>query len=264
MITDSHCHLDYPNLYDHLASVLDRAKKNKVEKILTICTTLTSFEKIKTIVNKYNNIYGTFGIHPHETKNFKEINVDFIIKTVKKNNKIIGIGETGLDFYYNHSDKDIQKKSFINHIRAAAELDIPIIVHSRDAEDDTFNILKREMDNNKLRILIHCFTGSMDFAKKLLDIGCYISVSGIITFKNSTILAETVASIPIEKLLVETDSPYLAPMPHRGKHNEPSYITHVVEKLAEIKKLEKQMIIENTTNNFMKLFKLSKSNSTNN
>tara|TARA_Y100000590_G_scaffold305354_1_gene344425 strand:+ start:7495 stop:8268 length:774 start_codon:yes stop_codon:yes gene_type:complete len=257
MIIDSHCHLDYPNLYDQLFNVLNRAKRNNVDNLLTICTTLESFEKIKVIVNKYNNIYGTFGIHPHETKNFTDVNSDFIIKSIKNNNKIIGVGETGLDFYYNHSDKDVQKKSFISHIKAAAKLDIPVIVHSRNAEDETFEIIKKEMMNNKLRVLIHCFTGSSNFADKLLDIGCYISVSGIITFKNSNVLAETVASIPLDKLLVETDSPYLAPLPHRGKPNEPSYITHTVEKLAAIKKVDKEIVIKNTTKNFMNLFKLN-------
>ena len=257
MITDSHCHLDYPNLYDQLVNILNRAKKNKVENLLTICTTLESFEKIKIIVNKYDNIYGTFGIHPHETKNFIEVDLDFIIKTIKSNNKIIGVGETGLDFYYNHSDRVIQKRSFISHLRAAAKLDIPVIVHSRNTEKETYDILKKEMKYNKLKILIHCFTGSKDFANKLLDLGCYISVSGIITFKNSNILAETVSSIPLDKLLVETDSPYLAPLPHRGKSNEPSYITHTVEKLASIKGVDKEIIIKNTTKNFMKLFNIN-------
>ena len=257
MIIDSHCHLDYPNLYDQLLNVLNRAKKNKVNNLLTICTTLDSFEKIKIIVNKYDNVYGTFGIHPHETKNFTHVDLDFIISEIKNNKKIIGVGETGLDFYYNHSDKDIQKESFINHIKAAAKLDIPIIVHSRNAEEETFKIIKDEMKNNKLRVLIHCFTGSSDFANKLLDIGCYISVSGIITFKNSNTLTKTVSSIPLDKLLVETDSPYLSPLPHRGKPNEPSYITHTVEKLASIKGVEKEEVMKNTTKNFMKLFKLN-------
>ena len=257
MIIDSHCHLDYPNLYDQLLNVLNRAKKNKVNNLLTICTTLESFEKIKIIVNKYDNVYGTFGIHPHETKNFTHVDLDFIISEIKNNKKIIGVGETGLDFYYNHSDKDIQKESFTNHIKAAAKLDIPIIVHSRNAEEETFKIIKDEMKNNKLRVLIHCFTGSSDFANKLLDIGCYISVSGIITFKNSNTLTKTVSSIPLDKLLVETDSPYLSPLPHRGKPNEPSYITHTVEKLASIKGVEKEEVMKNTTKNFMKLFKLN-------
>ena len=256
MITDSHCHLDYPNLYNQLDDVVRRAEYNQVKYLLTICTTLESFEKIKLIVEKYKNIYGTFGIHPHESKKYTNIDSKFIFKLKNKYKKIIGIGETGLDFYYNHSDKKIQKESFVEHISAASQLNIPVIVHSRNAETDTYEIIKSEKKNSNLKVLIHCFTGSKDFAKKLIDINCYISVSGIITFKNSIELIDTVSTIPIENLLVETDSPYLAPMPYRGKPNEPSYIVHTVEKLSLIKNISKQYVISNTTNNFKKLFKL--------
>ena len=256
MIVDTHCHLDYPSLYDELQNVVNRALKNDVTYLLTICTTLESFEKIKLIVNKYNNIYGTFGIHPHETENYRDLNKDLIIKFKKKSEKIIGIGESGLDYYYNHSDKKIQKRIFIEHIEAAKSLDIPLIVHSRNAEIDTVDILKENMRDKKLKVIIHCFTGGKDFAKKLINIGCYISISGIITFKNSNELADAVSFIPIEKLLVETDSPYLAPVPYRGKNNEPSFITHTIEKISIIKNIKKNILIKDTTDNFKKLFKL--------
>ena len=256
MITDSHCHLDSSNLYAHLDDVIKRADRNQVKYLLTICTTLESFEIIKLIVEKYNNIYGTFGIHPHETDKFKNVNSKFITSLIKRHKKIVGIGESGLDFYYNHSDKKTQKKSFNEHINAASELNIPIIVHSRNAESDTYDILKSEKKNSDLKILMHCFTGSNDFAKKLIDINSYISVSGIITFKNSTELVDTVSSIPIERLLVETDAPYLSPYPHRGKTNEPSYIVHTIEKLSQIKKISIKSVISNTTSNFKKLFNL--------
>ncbi len=257
MIIDSHCHLDYDNLNIQLKDVIKRAELNKVKYLLTICTTLESFERIKIIINDYKNVYGTFGIHPHETSKFQEVNYDYIIKLKKKYDKIIGIGETGLDFYYNHSDKEIQKKIFIEHIRAAAELDIPLIVHSRNAEVETYDILKNEMKNLKIKVLIHCFTGSKNFAKKLIDLNCYISVSGIITFKNSTDLTKTISTIPIENLLVETDSPYLAPVPFRGKSNEPSYIIHTVKKLAQIKNVSNDFVEKNTTENFKKLFNIN-------
>ena len=256
MIADSHCHLDYPNLYNELDDVVNRAIKNDVKLLLTICTTVESFKRIKLIVDKYKNIYGTFGIHPHETKNFKNMTDALIIGYKNESKKIIGVGETGLDYYYNHSDKNIQKKIFVQHIEAAKELDIPLIVHSRDAEIDTFDILKSYMKNSKLKTIIHCFTGSKDFAKKIINIGCYISISGIITFKGSNELSETISSRPIDKLLVETDSPYLAPIPNRGKSNEPSFITHTIEKYSIIRNIEKKVIIENTTNNFRKLFNL--------
>ena len=257
MITDSHCHLDYPKLYDQLDDIVKRAEYNQVKYLLTICTTLKSFERIKLIITKYKNIYGTFGIHPHESEKYTQVDSKFILDIKNKHNKIIGIGETGLDFYYNHSEKEIQKKSFIEHISAASQLNIPIIVHSRNAEVDTYEILKSESKNSNLKVLIHCFTGSRDFAKKLIDLNFYISVSGIITFKKSIELADTVSSIPMENLLVETDSPYLAPLPYRGKDNEPSYIIHTVEKLSQIKKLPNESIVINTTNNFMKLFNLT-------
>ena len=256
MIIDSHCHLDYSNLYEDLDEIIKRAEDNNVKYLLTICTTLESFEKIKLIINKYKDIYGTLGIHPHETEKYTNVDSKFITKLKKKYQKIIGIGETGLDFHYNHSDKNIQKKSFIEHIHAACELNVPLIVHSRNAEVDTYEIIKSEKKNSNLKVLMHCFTGSKDFAKKLIDIGCYISLSGIITFKNSQKLLDAVSIIPIENLLVETDSPYLSPHPYRGKPNEPSFIVHTVDKLSNIKNVPLDSIIKNTTQNFYKLFNI--------
>ena len=257
MIIDSHCHLDYSNLFNQLDDIVKRAERNQVNYFLTICTTLESFKRIIIIIEKYKNIYGTFGIHPHETKDFTNVDTKFILDVKNKHKKIIGIGETGLDYYYNHSDKKIQKKSFIEHLKASIELNIPVIVHSRNAEIDTLEILKSEKKNSNVKILMHCFTGTKDFAKKLLDINCYISVSGIITFKNSTELTKTVSSIPIDNLLVETDSPYLSPLPYRGKLNEPSRIIHTVDKLSEIKKLSREDVMKKTSENFLKLFTLN-------
>ena len=257
MIIDSHCHLDYSNLFNQLDDIVKRAERNQVNYFLTICTTLESFKRIIIIVEKYKNIYGTFGIHPHETKDFTNVDAKYILDVKNNHKKIIGIGETGLDYYYNHSDKKIQKKSFIEHIKAASQLEIPLIVHSRNAEHDTYEILKSEKRNSNLKILIHCFTGSKDFARKLIDIDCHISVSGIITFKNSNELTNTIATIPIERLLVETDSPYLAPLPFRGKSNEPAYIIHIVEKLSQIKRLSEKEVMKKTSDNFFKLFNLN-------
>ena len=189
MIINSHCHLDYSNLFIKLDDVVKRAESKHVKYFLTICTTLKSFEMIKLIVSKYKNIYGTFGIHPHETKNYTTLNSKFISTSMNNNKKIIGIGETGLDYYYNHSDKNIQKKIFIQHIEAATSLNMPIIVHSRNAEIDTYEILKSEKKNSNLKVLMHCFTGSKSFAKKLVDLDCYISISGVITFENTNELA---------------------------------------------------------------------------
>ena len=249
---DSHCHLDHSPLFDDIDNVIKRSKEVGIEKLLTICTTIKSFEKIKLLVKQDDIIFGTYGIHPHEAKNDK-VNSDIIIKAVKNNNKIIGIGETGLDFYYNHSDKDDQITSFEEHIKASLELNIPLIVHSRNAEKDTLEIFSKYKNMN-LKILMHCFTGSKEFAENLLSFGAYFSASGIITFKNSLELQETFKSIPLNKLLIETDSPYLAPAPNRGKQNEPSYVKYTAQKLADIKNISNLDLIKNTTSNFNNLF----------
>ena len=257
MIIDSHCHLDYDSLYNDLDDVINRAKENNVDYLLTISTNLTSFEKIKTIINKYKNIYGTLGIHPHKADKFINLNSSLIIKHHNKNKKIIGIGETGLDYYYENSKKENQRKIFSEHLNAANLLNLPTIVHSRNAEDDTFELINDEIKRPNLKVLIHCFTGSLKFAKKLLDLGCFISLSGIITFKNSSDLVNTVKYIPMDRLLVETDSPYLSPVPFRGKINEPSFLKFTVKKLAEIKKISQDEVEKITTNNFFKLFNIN-------
>jgi len=225
---DSHCHLDHEPMYSDLENVVLRSKKAGVEKILTICTTINSFQKIVEIVKFDPMIFGTFGIHPHETSS-NIVTKSEIINNVKDNKKIIAIGESGLDFYYNHSDRNQQILSFKNHIEASIELNIPIIVHSRNAEDETYDILNKYKKFNP-KILMHCFTGSSEFAYKLLTMESYFSASGIITFNNSDDLRNTFKLIPSDKLLIETDSPYLAPVPYRGKKNEPSYVRHTLEK----------------------------------
>ena len=249
---DSHCHLDHEPLFSDLSNVLKRSKDIGIKKLLTISTSFESFSRIKDIVNKDEIIYGTVGIHPHESDT-NTITKNEIVKSLKENPKIIGIGETGLDYYYNNSDKEKQIISFKTHIEAAIECDVPIIIHSRDAEDDTFNILN-EYKSHKPRILMHCFTGSKKSSEKLLTLNSYFSASGIITFKNSVDLQETFRSLPIDKILIETDSPYLAPVPNRGKKNEPSFIDFTANKLSEIKEISKLELIDKTTDNFNRLF----------
>ena len=249
---DSHCHLDHEPLLNNLDDVLKRSKDVGITKLLTICTTFESFRNILNIIKRDDMIFGTFGIHPHET-NSNIVNQKDIIENVNKNKKIIGVGETGLDFYYNNSDKKSQIKSFEEHIKASIELNMPIIIHSRNAEIETYDVLKN-FKNDKLKILMHCFTGSKEFAKKLLALNSYFSASGIITFKNSVELHETFKFLPIDNLLIETDSPFLAPVPNRGKKNEPSFIDFTAAKLAEIKDISKENLIKKTTDSFNKLF----------
>ena len=249
---DSHCHLDHEPLFSDLSNVIERSKEVGIKKLLTICTTFESFIKIKQLVNKDDIIYGTYGIHPHEAKNDK-VTTELIIQEIKANKKIIGIGETGLDFYYNLSDKKDQIKSFEEHIKASIELKIPLIIHARNAENEILEIFN-EYKKYNLKILMHCFTGSKKFAMKLIDLNAYFSASGIITFKNSVDLQETFRFLPLDKILIETDSPYLAPVPNRGKKNEPSFVRYTAEKMATIKDITTENLVKATTDNFNNLF----------
>ena len=226
---DSHCHLDHEYLFKNLDQILIRSKEVGIKKILTICTTFESFDIIKKLVKKDIIIFGTYGIHPHEAKNYK-VTDETIAKKINMNEKIIGIGETGLDFYYNLSDKDDQIQSFEEHIKASIKLNIPLIIHSRNAEDEMMEIF------NKYK-------------------NVYFSASGIITFNNSNELQEVFRFIPLEKTLIETDSPYLTPVPHRGKKNEPSFVKFTAEKLAKIKNISSSDLAKITTTNFNRLFK---------
>ena len=249
---DSHCHLDHEPLFSDLSNIIKRSKDVGIEKLLTISTSFDSFSKIKEIVKQDEIIYGTIGIHPHESEK-DIIKLDEIIKNFQENDKIIGIGETGLDFYYNNSDKEKQISSFIRHIEASIKTNAPLIIHSRNAEKETYDILNNYKDKN-LKILMHCFTGSKKFSEKLLMLNAYFSASGIITFKNANELQDTFKSLPLDKILIETDTPFLAPVPNRGKKNEPSFIDYTATKLAEIKEISKSELIEITTSNFNKLF----------
>ncbi len=254
MIVDSHCHLNYEPMYSSLKEVISRAKTKNVDYLLTISTVDKDYEKILSIIKNNDGVYGTYGIHPHEAKNHKEINSKLIIEKTKMNKKIIGIGETGLDFYYNHSERSEQINLFNEHIIAGFKTSLPIIVHTRSAEAETLNILNKHMKKNNIKVLIHCFTGSYEFAMKLVDLGCYISASGVVTFRKSKDLANTFKNIPIDRLLVETDSPYLSPEPLRGKKNEPSHITHTVKFLSDLKGIAYEDLCRLTSKNFFKLF----------
>ena len=249
---DSHCHLDHEPLFSNISDVIKRSKEIGLKKILTISTSLESFENIKKIIDIDEMIYGTIGLHPHETSN-NTMNTDYIVEHARKYEKIIGVGETGLDFYYENSKKNDQIESFIKHIEASIDLKYPLIVHSRSAETETFDILN-SYKNTDIKILMHCFTGSKEFAKKLMALNTYFSASGIITFKNSLELQETFKTIDNDRVLIETDSPFLAPIPMRGKKNEPSYIKYTLEKLSELKSINFDDLDAITTNNFEKLF----------
>ena len=254
MIIDSHCHLNYEPMSKNVKDTIARAKKNGVEFMLTISTENKSFHKILKILNENESVFGTYGIHPHEAKLHKDLTIDDIVEKTKLSKKIIGVGETGLDFFYNHSEKNDQIECFEKHINASQITNKPLIVHTRSAEKETLDILRKNLKTKDFKILIHCFTGSKKFAFDLLDLGAYISASGVITFKKSEDLANTFKERPNEKILVETDSPYLSPVPLRGKSNEPSFIIHTVKFLSNIKKIPFEELSKITTNNFLNLF----------
>ena len=254
MIIDSHCHLDYEPMFSDLDAVIKRAKESQVKFILTISVTDAKYNNILNIVKKFSNVYGTYGIHPHEAKNHKKLNKDTILKKISMSKKIIGIGESGLDFYYNHSDQNDQIKLFEEHIKASIQSKLPIVVHSRNAEELTYDILSKYSKKDNLKILMHCFTGSKKFAEKLLELNAYFSASGIITFKKNDKLKETFKTIPLNKILIETDAPYLSPEPIRGKSNEPSNLIHTAKYLANLKEIDFEDMSSKTSNNFFKLF----------
>ncbi len=254
MIIDSHCHLDYEPMFSDLDAVIKRAKESQVKFILTISVTDAKYNNILNIVKKFSNVYGTYGIHPHEAKNHKKLNKNTILKKISMSKKIIGIGESGLDFYYNHSDQNDQIKLFEEHIKASIQSKLPIVVHSRNAEELTYDILSKYSKKENLKILMHCFTGSKKFAEKLLELNAYFSASGIITFKKNEELKETFKTIPLNKILIETDAPYLSPEPIRGKSNEPSNLIHTAKYLANLKEIDFEDMSSKTSNNFFKLF----------
>ncbi len=251
MIIDSHCHLDYEPLINNIDQVLLNAKKNNITKLLTIGTSFESSIKVLNIVEKYENVYGALGIHPNSTTgNLDKLNS--ILELKKKSKKIIAFGETGLDYFYKHSKKKDQIVSFEKHVDFSAVEGVPVIVHTREADNDTISVIKKNYD--KANFLIHCFTGTLDFAKKLLDLNCLLSFSGIITFKKSEELRKVVKYVPLDRMLIETDSPYLSPDPFRGKSNEPANVKIVAETVALIKQTNFELIANSTTDNFQNFF----------
>ncbi len=253
MLVDSHCHLDIQGLSEYQADKIKAAHNAGVEYLQTICTSLKNFANIQQIALDNPNIFCSVGIHPDNVTAGESCKAEDLLK-LATGKKVIGIGETGLDYYRDISRKAEQQQNFREHIKAAQEIQLPVIIHSRDADDDTALILAQEMAKQKFPALIHCFTASKSFAEQVLDLGLYISLSGIITFKNAADLREAAKIIPLERLLIETDAPYLAPVPHRGKVNEPAFVKHTAEFLAEFYDVSFTEFAKITSDNFFKLF----------
>lgn len=256
MLIDSHCHLDFEDFAaEGIAAVVGRARAAGVSRMLTICCEIAKFPKILAIADQFDFIHCSIGTHPHQSNEPEEVKFTTadIVARARQSAKIVALGETGLDYYYDFSPRDVQQQVFTRHIEAALETGLPLIIHTRDAEEDTMRLL-RDVGQGKVRGVMHCFTGSQWLADQALDIGFYISLSGILTFKKSQDLRDIAKTVPMDRLLVETDSPYLAPMPYRGKRNEPSYVVETAKVLAEVKGVDDATIAHCTTENFYTLF----------
>jgi TatD DNase family protein len=253
MFIDSHCHLNYKGLVEEQQGVLARARAAGVETMLNISTRASEWDEVIGVAEREPDIWASVGIHPHEADIHSDIETATLVKRAR-HPRVVGIGESGLDFYYDRSDRDRQRSSFRSHVAAARETGLPIIVHTRDAEDDTHAILQEEMEKGAFIGVIHCFTASADFARKALDLGLYISISGIVTFKNARDLQETARQIPAERLLIETDAPFLAPVPHRGKPCEPAFVADTARFLADLRGVSVERLAQDTAANFRSLF----------
>ena len=253
MLVDSHCHLDFPDFAAELPQVVSRAKAAGVGVCVSIGTKLSRFAEVAAVAEQFPDVYCSVGSHPHEAEQ-EPFSDSAPLLALAKRDKVVGIGETGLDYYYEHSPRAQQAANFRAHIAAARALSLPLIVHTRDAEDDTIAILRDETRKGAFTGLIHCFTGTQRLADAALELGLYISASGIATFKKSDALRDVLKSVPLDRLLVETDAPYLAPTPHRGKRNEPAFVVHTAAMLAELKGVSPDAIASATTENFFRLF----------
>ena len=252
-LVDSHCHLDFPDYAGKVDEVMARAGAAGVGVCLSIGTELKRFAGVRAVAEKFPNVWCSVGVHPHEAeKELQDDEAALIRETAHP--KVVGIGETGLDYYYEHSPRQPQQQNFRAHIAAARQTGLPVIVHTRDADDDTIDILRDEMGKGAFTGLIHCFTGAQKLADAALELGLYLSVSGIATFKNSAPLRDVIKTVPLERLLVETDAPFLAPAPHRGKTNEPAFVVHTAKMLAELKGVPESQLAQATTENFFRLF----------
>lgn len=254
MLIDSHCHLNHDKNDDTPAEIIARAKRAGVAGMLTINTHITNeFDDILTIATAHDTVWCTVGTHPHEASD-ESIPVHEILAKAQSHNKVIGIGESGLDYFYDFADRDDQKSVFRTHIRACLETDLPLIIHARDACDDIIQIMSDEDPHQKLRGVFHCFSSTQKLADFAMDIGFYIGVSGIVTFKKSDELRDIIKNLPLDRLLIETDAPYLAPAPHRGKTNEPAYAVHTAQFLADMSGVDHETVCAQTTENFKTLF----------
>ncbi|NNC36257.1 MAG: TatD family deoxyribonuclease [Acidimicrobiales bacterium] len=254
MFVDSHVNLHGEQFEDDLDAVVERAWARDVSTMLTICCKLSEFEPVLAVAEKFDNMFASVGTHPHEARENPDIKPEDLIEK-SRHPKVIGIGETGLDFHYNYSDRDVQFTNFHSHIVAARKTQLPLIIHSRNADTEMADLLETEMKKGAFPALLHCYTGGEDLARRAADLGLYFSLSGILSFKNANALRKIARSLPEDRILIETDCPYLAPVPYRGRRNEPSYVVEVAQALADVKQWSLETTAQKTSEAFYNLFK---------
>jgi TatD DNase family protein len=253
LIVDSHCHLDYEGIYENLPAVLQRAEDAGVGLVLSISSRIRNFPKILGIAEAHENVFCTVGTHPHNAHEELDIPVSDIV-ALTQNPRVVGIGEAGLDYFYDNAPRDAQMQGFKNHIDAARESGLPLVIHTRDAEEDTARLLEAEMAKGEFKALLHCFTSQQWLAERAVELGLYVSFSGILTYKTADNLRATAKALPEDRILVETDAPFLAPLPKRGKSNEPAFVAHTLEVLAQTRGVSRDQMAAATSANFFRLF----------
>jgi TatD DNase family protein len=253
MLVDSHCHLDFPDFAEELDAIVARARKVGLGRMVTISTRVRRFAELEAITDRFDDIYCSIGTHPHHAAEEPDVRARDLIEIAKKP-KVVAIGEAGLDYHYDNSPRDAQERGFRTHIAAARETGLPLVIHAREADDDIARILEEESGKGAFPFVLHCFTGGPDLARRGIALGGYVSFSGILTFKNSQGLRDIAAALPGDRILVETDAPYLAPGPWRGKRNEPAYVVETASVLAETRRVSSETIAAQTTENFFRLF----------
>lgn len=254
MLVDSHCHLDFPDFQDDLEGVVSRAREAGVGHFLTICTHITKFDQVRAVAARYDDMHCTVGIHPHEAGNEPEVDEARLTGIASGDPKVVAFGETGLDFFYDHSPREAQERQFRTHLAASREAGLPVVIHTRNADEDMTRILQDEMARGPFTGVIHCFSSGPELAEIAVDLGLYISLSGIVTFKKAEELRATAKAVPLDRILVETDAPYLAPVPKRGKRNEPAFVAHTAACVAELHGMSTEDLAAKTTENFFRLF----------
>lgn len=253
MLVDSHCHLDFPDFADELDDVVQRARDVGIGRIVTICTRVRKFQQVLAVAERFDDVFCSVGTHPHNADEELDITVDDLIR-LAAHDKVVAIGEAGLDYHYDKSPRDAQAQGFRTHIAAARETGLPLVIHARSADDDMMTILREETRAGAFPAILHCFSSGRELAECGIELGLTVSFSGILTFKNSQDIRDIARDMPRDRVLVETDAPYLAPVPNRGRRNEPAHVADTARVLAEVWEMDEADVRRQTTNNFFKLF----------